>query len=65
MFKAGDGHPMRDSLDNYYMTLLETKDFNVLIDNNPFFDQPIKANQKRMKNLSKYQELMIMHQETY
>ena len=56
---------MRDSLDNYYMKLLETKDFNVLIDNNPFFDQPIKANQKRMKNLWKYQELMIMHQETY
>ena len=26
----------------YYMPLVETKDFNILIDNKPFSDQPVK-----------------------
>ena len=41
-FKNGDDDPIRDSFDNYYMGLVETKGFNVLIDNTPFFDQPVK-----------------------
>ena len=28
--------------DKYYMLLCEIKDFNALIDNEPFFDQPVK-----------------------
>ena len=33
---------MRDSLDMYYMPLVEINDFNALIDDKPFFDQPVK-----------------------
>ena len=29
---------MRDYFGKYYMPLAETKDFNALIDNKPFFD---------------------------
>ena len=48
------------------MPLVEIKDFNALIDNKTLFDQPVKTrNNKRMKNLSKFQELMIIEQEIY
>ena len=46
------------------MPLVKIKDFNALIDNKPFFDQPVKSNKKRMKNLSKCQEIMIIKQKT-
>ena len=43
------------------MQLVEIKDFNALINNKPFFDQPIKkTNKKHIKNLSKYQETMTI-----
>ena len=43
------------------MSLVEIKDFNALISNKPFFDQTIKKrNKKRIKNLSKCQEMMII-----
>ena len=45
------------------MPLVEVKDFNALIDNKPCFDQSVKPTKKRMKNLSKCQEIMIIHQE--
>ena len=35
------------------MPLVEIKNFNALIDNKPFFNQPLKTNMKRMKNLLK------------
>ena len=38
------------------MPLVEIKDFNALIDNEPFFVQAVKTNKKPMKNLSKCQE---------
>ena len=48
------------------MPLVEIKDFNALIDNKTLFDQPVKTrNNKRMKNLSKCQELMIIQQKIY
>ena len=48
------------------MPLVEIKNFNALIDNKPFFDQPVKkTNKKRMKNLSKCQKKMIIQQEIY
>ena len=34
--------PTRNSFDEYYMPLVEIKDFNALINNKPFFDQPVK-----------------------
>ena len=33
------------------MSLVEIKDFNALIDNKPFFDQPVKNKQEAYQNL--------------
>ena len=41
-FKNANNDPARDSPDKYYMPLIEIKGFNALIDNKPFFDQPVK-----------------------
>ena len=64
-FKNGDDDPARNSFDKYYMSLVPIKDFDALIDNKLFFDQPIKLNKKLIKNLSKCQETMIIKQEIY
>ena len=37
----------RDSVDKYYMPLVEKKNFDALIDNKPFFNQPVKKNKKQ------------------
>ena len=55
----------RDSFDTYYMPLVEIKNFDALIDNKPFFNQPVKKNKKRMKNLLKCQEMMTVQKEIY
>ena len=36
-FKNGNNDPATNSFDKYYMSLVEMKDFNPLIDNKPFF----------------------------
>ena len=36
--KNGNDDPTRDSFDEYYMPLVEIKEFNALVDNKPFFD---------------------------
>ena len=43
--------PTRNSFDEYYMILVEIKDFNALIDNKPFFDQPVKKKQEAYEKL--------------
>ena len=45
-FKNDNHDPSRDSFDKYYMPLIEIKGFNALIDNKPFFDQPVKNKQE-------------------
>ena len=50
-FKNGNNDPARDSFGKYYMTLVETKDFNALIDNKPFFDQAVENKQEAYKKL--------------
>ena len=40
------------------MSLVEIKDLKAQIDSKPFFDQP-------MKNLLKFQKIMITQQKTY
>ena len=50
-FKNGNNDPRRDSFDKYYMPLVEIKDFNILIDNKPFFDQPVKNKQEVCEKL--------------
>ena len=46
------------------MSLVEIKDFNGLIENKTFFDQPLK-NKQCMKNLLKSYEVVIIQQEIY
>ena len=38
--------PTRNSFVKYYMPLVEIKDFNALISNKSFFDQPVKNKQE-------------------
>ena len=47
------------------MPLVEMKDFNALIDNKTFFDQPIQNKQEAYENVLKNQEIMTMQQEIY
>ena len=51
LFKNGDDDTTRYSLDLYYMPLVRIKDFNALIDNRPFFDQPVKNKQEAYEKL--------------
>ena len=44
-FKNGEN----DSFEKYYMLLVEIKDLNTLIDNEQFFDVPIKNKQELFK----------------
>ena len=46
MFKDDDNYPTRNFFDVYYMLLVKIKVFNALIDNKPFFDQPVKSKQE-------------------
>ena len=57
-FKNSAVDPARDSF------AISRNHFNIVTDNEPFFDQPV-TNKKRMKNLLKCQEMMIIQQETY
>ena len=50
-FKNGDDDPIRNSFDEYYMPLVEIKDFNALTDNKPFFDQSAKNKQEAYEKL--------------
>ena len=45
-------------LNQYYIPLVEIKNFIALIENKPFFNQPVKTNKKRMKMLLKCQEMI-------
>ena len=42
---------LENSFDEYYMSLVEIKIFNALIDNKSIFDQPVKNKHKASKNL--------------
>ena len=44
LFKVGANDPTRNSFLKYYMLLVQIKDFNALIGNKPFFDQPLNKN---------------------
>ena len=47
------------------MPLVEIKDFKALLDNKPFFNQPVKNKQEACKKLLKCQEMMSMQQDVY
>ena len=59
-FKNGNDDPTR-----YFMSLVEIKAFNVLVDNQSFLDQPVKTSKNRMKNLLKCQEVKTIQQKIY
>ena len=49
----------RNSFNRYYMTLVEIEDFDAVIDNKPFFDQPVKDKQEAYEKhakMSKYDD---------
>ena len=50
-FENGNDDSTRDYFDKNNMPLVEIKDFKVLIDNKPFFDQPIKSKEKAYEKL--------------
>ena len=50
-FKNGNDDPTKDFFDKCYMSLVEIKDFNALIDNKPFFGRPIRNEQEAFKKL--------------
>ena len=52
-FKNPDNDVGQDSYDKHYLPLVEIKNFNVLIDNKPFFEQPIKNKQEVYEKLVK------------
>ena len=41
-FRNGGNDPARNYFDKYHVLLVEIKDFNAIIDNKPFFYQPMK-----------------------
>ena len=50
-FTNPDSDLGRDNYGNYYMSLVGLKYFNVLIDNKPFFGQPVKNKQGAYEKL--------------
>ena len=50
-FRNSDDDPARRSFDKYYIPLVEIKDFNVFIDNKPFFDHSVKNKQEAYEKL--------------
>ena len=59
-FKNGNDDSTRNYFYEYYMPLVEIKDFNALTDNKPLFDQHVKTNKKLIKNFLKCQEIIII-----
>ena len=50
-FKNGDNDPIRNHFDRYYMSIVVIKHFIALINNKPFYDQPIKNKQEAFEKL--------------
>ena len=44
---------IRDNFDEYFMPVIEIKDFKALIGNKTLFDQPVKNKPEAYENLSK------------
>ena len=53
LFKNGDNNTVKDSCDKYCMSLAEINSFNVLIDNKPLFEQPVKNKQEVYQKIVK------------
>ena len=64
-FKNGDDDPTGGFFYEYYMPLVEIKDFNALIDNKPFFDRAVKNKQGAYEELVEMSRKMMTQQEIY
>ena len=65
-FKNGDDDLLRDSFNKYYRPLAKIKDFDELIDNKQFFQQPVKKKQEGYEKLIEMlRRNMVMQQEIY
>ena len=51
--KNRDDVPTRNYFEKYYMSFVEIKHFNALIDNKPFFDHTVKNKQRAFEKLVK------------
>ena len=58
-FKNSDNDLTRNVFDKCYMPLVEIKDFKALIDDKPFFDQPVKNKQEA------YQKFIEIRDDNY
>ena len=52
LFKNGDDDPAINFFDEYCMSLVDINNFNELIDNKSFFDQPGKRKQETYEKLA-------------
>ena len=69
-FKNGHDNLRKNFFDEYYIQLLEIKDFNGSINNKTFFDQLVKNKQEAYKKpmeimKSRNQEIVTIEQENY
>ena len=55
----------RRSFSKYYVSNVQIKDVNVLIDGKRFFEMPIKTKKKHTNKLLKWEETMITQQVVY
>ena len=62
LFKNGNNNPTRNSFDKYYMPLVEIQDFIALINNKPFFDQPVKNKQEAYEKLIEMSRNYVQHE---
>ena len=62
LFKNGNNNPTRNSFDKYYMPLVVIQDFIALINNKPFFDQPVKNKQEAYEKLIEMSRNYVQHE---
>ena len=62
-FRKGNKRPTRNSFGEYYMSLVEMKDFNALIENKPVFDQPVKNKQEAYEKPIKMSKMTTAQQQ--
>ena len=64
-FKNGNDDATENHFDKYYMSSVEIKAFNVLTNNKPFSDPPVKKKQEAYENLFKCEEIMSIQKEIH
>ena len=61
LFKNGNNDATRDYFDEYYMSLLQVKDFHALIHNKPFFDQSVKISKNDVSAIWNFLDFTYHH----